>query len=93
MAAAPVAGIVGALDAMMTRPDSTPSLATIDVPTLIIVGEEDTLTPPTEAHAIHEKIRGSRLEVIAESGHISNLERPAAFTHVLCEFVEGVAIG
>ena len=93
MAAAPVDGIVGALEAMMARPDSTPTLATIDVPTLIIVGDEDALTPPKDAQAMHEKIRGSRLEVIAQAGHICNLERPAAFTHVLSEFVESVALG
>jgi 3-oxoadipate enol-lactonase len=92
MAAAPVEGIIGALEAMMARADSTPTLATIDVPTLIVVGKEDTLTPPKEAQAMHEKIRGSRLEVIAQAGHICNLERPAAFTHVVSEFVEGVAL-
>jgi pimeloyl-ACP methyl ester carboxylesterase len=93
MAAAPVEGIVGALEAMMARPDSTSTLATIDVPTLIVVGEEDTLTPPNEAQAMHEKIRGSRIEVIVQAGHICNLERPAAFNHVVSEFVEGVALG
>jgi 3-oxoadipate enol-lactonase len=93
MAAAPVEGIVGALEAMMARPDSTPTLATIDVPTLIVVGAEDALTPPKEAQAMHEEIRGSRLEVVAQAGHICNLERPAAFTHLLSEFVEGVALG
>ena len=92
MTAAPTDGIVGALEAMMARPDSTPTLATIDVPTLIVVGEEDTITPPVEAQAMHEKIRGSRVEVIARAGHISNLERPAAFNHVLMEFVEGVTL-
>jgi pimeloyl-ACP methyl ester carboxylesterase len=93
MAAAPAEGIVGALEAMMARPDSTPTLATIDVPTLIVVGKEDTLTPPNEAQAMHEQVRGSRLEVLTQAGHISNLERPAAFTHVLSEFVEGVEMG
>lgn len=92
MAAAPVEGIVGALEAMMARPDSTPTLATIDVPTLLIVGEDDTLTPPTEARSMHERIRGSRLEIIVQAGHICNLERPAAFNHVVSEFVEGVAL-
>jgi 3-oxoadipate enol-lactonase len=90
MAAAPVDGVVGALEAMMARPDSTSTLATIDVPSLIVVGEEDTLTPPKEAKAMHERLRGSRLEVIAQAGHVSNLERPAAFTHVLSEFVDGL---
>jgi pimeloyl-ACP methyl ester carboxylesterase len=92
MAAAPVEGIVGALEAMMARPDSTPTLATIAVPTLIVVGEEDTVTPLADAQAMHAQIRGSRLEVIAQAGHICNLERPAAFTHIVSEFVEGVAL-
>ena len=92
MAAARVDGIVGALEAMMVRPDSTPTLATIDVPTLVVVGDEDTLTPPAEARSMHEQIRGSRLEVLSTAGHISNLERPAAFNHVMSEFVEGVAL-
>jgi 3-oxoadipate enol-lactonase len=87
MAQAPVDGIVGALEAMMKRPDSTPLLSGIDVPTLIIVGDEDTLTPPDAAQAMHERIPGSRLEIIAQAGHLSNLERPAAFNHVLAEFL------
>jgi pimeloyl-ACP methyl ester carboxylesterase len=93
MAAAPADGIVGALEAMMARPDSTSTLSTIDVPTLIVVGEEDALTPPSDAQSMHDRIRGSRLEVIAQAGHICNLERPAAFNHVVSEFVEGVALG
>lgn len=86
-ATAPVEGIVGALEAMMLRPDSTPTLHTIDVPTLIIVGDEDVPTPPKEAHFMHGRIPGSRLEVIEQAGHLSNLERPAAFNHVLTEFL------
>lgn len=93
MAAAPVEGIAGALEAMMTRPDSTSTLATIDVPTLIVVGDEDELTPPAEARAMHERIRGSRLEILAGAGHVSNLEQPSAFNHVVGEFVEGVMLG
>jgi len=87
MAQAPVEGIVGALEAMMLRPDSTATLATIDVPTLIVVGEEDVPTPVKEARAMLEKIAGSRLEIIAQAGHLANLERPAAFNHVLSEFL------
>jgi 3-oxoadipate enol-lactonase len=93
MAAAPVEGIVGAQEAMLARPDSTSTLGTIDVPTLILVGAEDALTPPKEAQAMHERIRGSRLEILDQSGHICNLEQPAAFSHVMSEFVEGVALG
>lgn len=89
---APVEGIVGALEAMIARPDSTELLATIDVPTLIIVGEEDTLTPPREARAMHAAIRGSTLEQLAGAGHVSNLERPAAFNHLVSEFVGKLAL-
>ena len=84
---APVEGIVGALEAMMARVDSTDTLATIDVPTLVVVGDEDVLTPPGEAEILHAGIRGSRLEVIAHAGHVSNMERPAAFNHVITEFL------
>jgi 3-oxoadipate enol-lactonase len=84
---ASVEGIVGALEAMMARVDSTETLATIDVPTLVVVGSEDVLTPLREAEILHKAIRGSRLEVIEHAGHVSNLERPAAFNHVLSEFL------
>ena len=84
---APVDGVIGALEAMIARPDSTPLLDTIDVPTLIIVGEEDVLTPPAEARAMHARIAGSRLEILDHAGHVSNFERPAAFNHVASEFL------
>jgi 3-oxoadipate enol-lactonase len=87
MEQAPVEGIAGALQAMYERPDSTPTLATITVPTLVIVGEEDALTPPKEARALHAAIAGSRLDVIAGAGHVSNVERPAAWNHVTSEFL------
>lgn len=87
MSLAPVQGIVDALDALRTRPDSTPTLASIDVPTLIVVGDEDVLTPVKDARAMHLAIVGSRLEVIAGAGHVSNMERPATFNHVLSEFL------
>jgi 3-oxoadipate enol-lactonase len=87
LAGQPVAGMVDALQAMHDRPDSTPELATIDVPTLVVVGDEDVLTPVAEARRLHEGIAGSRLEVLAGAGHVSNVERPAAFTHVLQEFL------
>ena len=87
MAQADVAGIVGAVEAMMARPDSTPTLPTIDVPTLIVVGDEDVLTPPREARAMRDAIPGSVIEEIAQAGHLTPLERPAAFNHVLTEFL------
>lgn len=87
MAGESVDGIVGALEAMKGRADSTPILASIDIPTLVVVGEEDVITPPKEARAMHEQIKGSRLEIIPGAGHLSNLERPAAFNAALSDFV------
>ena len=79
--------IAGALRVMMTRPDSTPLLATIHVPTLIVVGEEDTVTPPTLSREMHQAISGSRLVTIPKAGHLSNLEQPDAFNSALTQFL------
>lgn len=72
-------GIAAALRAMAARPDSTPLLATITVPTLVIVGAEDSLTPPTDARAMCAAIPQSCLVEIPGSGHLTNLETPEAF--------------
>ena len=87
MAQARPEGIIGALQALMTRPDSTPTCATIDVPTLLVVGDEDVITPPKDMRSMRESIAGSRLEVLQGAGHLSNAERPAAFNTVLSEFL------
>jgi pimeloyl-ACP methyl ester carboxylesterase len=87
MAQAPVEGVIGALEAMLARPDSTPTLATIDVPTLIVVGEDDVVTPPSDALTLQAAISGSRIEVLRQAGHLSNVERPAAFNTVVSEFL------
>lgn len=79
LAGAPVEGIAGAIEAMLARPDSTADLATIDVPTLVVVGDEDVLTPPALARDMHRRIAGSRLAVLPGAGHVSNLEAPAPF--------------
>jgi 3-oxoadipate enol-lactonase len=83
----PAAGYIGALEAMKRRPDSTDDLAAIDVPTLVVVGEEDALTPPEAARKIHEHVGGSRLVVVPQAGHLSNLEAPDAFNGALAEFL------
>lgn len=86
-AEAPVDGIVGALEAMIARPDSSETCATIDVPALVVVGDEDVPTPVTEAQTLASLIAGSRLEVLTQAGHVSNIERPAAFNTVVSEFL------
>ncbi|MEA2499358.1 MAG: hypothetical protein QOH26_1763, partial [Actinomycetota bacterium] len=83
----PPAGFIGALEAMKKRVDSTNELASIDVPTLVIVGEEDAVTPPDASRKIHEHVGGSQLVVIPEAGHLSNLERPEAFNGALRDFL------
>ena len=60
------------------------------MPTLIVVGDEDVVTPPDESRALHAAIASSRLEVLQHAGHLSNLERPAAFNTVVSEFLAGL---
>lgn len=86
----PAAGYIGALEAMKTRVDSTDDLARINVPTLLIVGNEDGVTPPEAARKIHEHVGTSELVVIPESGHLSNLEAPAVFNDALGSFLSGL---
>lgn len=88
---APVSGVLGALEALVGRPDSTPTLPTITVPTLIVVGNEDVLTPVRESEYMHRKIADSRLEVISGAGHVSMVERPAAVNHLLSEYLAAVS--
>ena len=87
MSQAPSDGVIGALEALIERPDSTPTLRTIDVPTLVVVGDEDVITPPKDVRALHSAIAGSRLEILRQAGHLSNVERPAAFNTIVSEFL------
>lgn len=87
MARAPHDGVTGALQAMAERADSTDLLAGIDIPTLVVSGAEDTFTPPDEMRALAYAIPNSRLEVILGGGHLCPYERPAAFNHVVGEYL------
>jgi len=73
--------------AIIARPDSRPGLAAIACPTLVLVGDDDQPTPPALAREMAAGIRGSRLVVIAECGHLSTLERPQAVTEALVEWM------
>jgi 3-oxoadipate enol-lactonase len=79
--------IDAAIVALMGRPDSTPGLSRIACPTLVIVGEEDEITPRDEAEAMQRAIARSALCVIPGAGHLSNLEQPAAFSRGLADFL------
>jgi pimeloyl-ACP methyl ester carboxylesterase len=82
--------IQAALRAMMTRQDSTSLLSAIDVPALIIVGEEDTLTPPALSVAMAGSIARAELVRLPAAGHLSNLEQPQAFNAALLGFLSRV---
>ena len=80
-------GIANALHGLAARPDSRETLPKISVPTLVLVGEEDVLTPPEEATAMAAAIPGARLEVIPQAGHLANLENPDAVNAALRAFL------
>ena len=81
-------GMIGALTAMKERADSTDLLAEIAVPTLIIHGEEDQLIPLSEAEAMLNVIEDAELAILADAGHLPNLEQPEAFNEAVIEFLE-----
>jgi pimeloyl-ACP methyl ester carboxylesterase len=87
MAGAPSAGVIGALEAMSGRADSTDLLPDIAIPTLVVSGSEDTFTRPEELRALADAIPNARLETIQGAGHLCCYERPAAFNHVVSEFL------
>jgi pimeloyl-ACP methyl ester carboxylesterase len=88
MAATPTPGIVGALAAMRDRAASETLLPTLsDVPTLVLVGEADTITPPDEARAMAQAIPGARFATIPDAGHLPSMEQPSATTKILREFL------
>lgn len=84
-------GIAGALRGMGMRSAADDLLPSIHVPTLIVCGQEDTLTTPAEMKTMHTALPGSQFVEIAGAGHIANLEQPDAFTQVLDTFLKGLA--
>jgi len=83
-------GIAGALRGMAIRPDRRGDLGAIRVPTLVLVGEEDVLTPPSEAQALADAIAGARLEVVPEAGHLAPFENSAVANAVILRFLENL---
>lgn len=75
---------------MAERPDSVADLKSIDVPTLLVTGDEDTLTGPPEAELMRKHISGSELKIIKRAGHYSPWERPAEAGQLLRKFFDSV---
>jgi len=82
------ASVLNAIAALRDRPDAKPGLKSIAVPTLVIVGDQDAVTPPSFAEAIAHETPGSKLVVIPGAGHMSNLENPAAFNEAVSQFLQ-----
>jgi 3-oxoadipate enol-lactonase len=80
-------GICGALLALVSRTDTTEALARIKVPTLIMVGEQDTLTPPSASKEMHDRIPNSESHIVQNAAHMSNLEQPDEFNKHLMTFL------
>jgi pimeloyl-ACP methyl ester carboxylesterase len=75
---------------MAERPDSLPTLKTINVPTLIMTGDEDTLTGPAEAELMRQNIPASEMKIIPRAGHYSPWEQPAQVGTLLRQFLDSV---
>jgi len=80
-------GAAAALRGMAERDDQTSLLGKISVPTLILVGAEDAITPVADSEKMNQAIAGSRLVVIENAGHVSNLERTEKFNEALLDFL------
>jgi pimeloyl-ACP methyl ester carboxylesterase len=81
--------IAGVQRGMAERPDSVATLQTINVPTLVIAGGDDSV-PLAEAELMRQNILASRLQVIANAGHYAALEKPAQFAALLRDFFDGL---
>jgi 3-oxoadipate enol-lactonase len=84
--ATPVTGFVGCSEAIRHL-DYLENLSQIDKPTLIIVGEDDPGTPVAYSEAIHERIAGSKLQIIPAVRHLCNIEKPDIFNKVVLEYL------
>lgn len=74
--------------AIMSRPDSRPMLGSIACPTLVLVGEGDTLTPPVLSEEMAAAIPNARLTVVPHCGHLSTIERPDAVNKALSDWLQ-----
>ena len=89
MTSTPVNGWVGDLRGLAARPDSMDTLAKITCPTLILVGDQDAVTPPADSQLMAERIKDAKLVTISGAGHLSPMEQPRAFNRALRQFLQG----
>jgi len=84
----PPAGYIGCCHAVAAL-DLTDRIAAISLPTLVVVGEQDSGTPVEAARTIHDRIAGSELAIISSASHLSNLEQPEEFNRLITDFLAG----
>ncbi|MGI8698778.1 MAG: alpha/beta fold hydrolase [Mycobacteriales bacterium] len=84
---APAPAVAWAQRAMAARPESLASLRSVGVPTLVVVGAQDRLSPPEEAQQIVDVVPGAELRQIAAAGHLCAVETPAEFTRAVGDFL------
>jgi pimeloyl-ACP methyl ester carboxylesterase len=87
----PITNLVATLQALASRPDSSETASSLDVPALVIVGEEDVLTPPSEAEQLAELLPIAQLVRIPGAGHLTPLEQPAQVNEELMVFLSRTA--
>jgi 3-oxoadipate enol-lactonase len=87
----PITALVTAQETIRDRVDSRPTLPTLDVPVLVLVGEEDRLTPPSDSEAMVAVLPNARFSRIAGAGHLAPLERPEAVAGLLVDFLQEVS--
>lgn len=83
-----IEAVIEQLKALAHRPDFSAHLSAIHCPTLVVVGEEDELTPPSLAKSIAEKIPNAQLEIIPKAGHLPNLEQPEQFNRLMFKHLQ-----
>jgi len=83
-------GVSSALRGMAARPDSIPTLKTINIPVLIAVGKEDILTPVADAELMHREIRGSEFATVPVAGHYMPFEQPEAAVQIMRGFLDKI---
>ena len=83
-------GIAQVQRGMAERPDSVAALKTINVPTLLITGDEDILTGIREAELMHQNISGSQLKVVAKAGHYAPWEQPEEVGRLVRQFLDNL---
>jgi pimeloyl-ACP methyl ester carboxylesterase len=89
----PITNLVATLEALRDRPDSRETAAAMNVPALVIVGEHDQLTPPSDAEELAELLPLGRLVRLSGAGHLTPLEKPAEVNEELVVFLQTLDSG